>query len=177
MSNIYSDLNYHIMSFIGAAICAHDLPALHQLGLDDESIHRCSQLSLNQLQRLKSIQAPLARIEVDPRRFDLTLDYLDNEEKTSSIKDRMIKMQASAAMLGTLMGMDIIEYRSRRKKLGLDRASQGRPRTLTDDEVMLVSQAWSRYNDEKDLLMRYYKVGIETSLPLKQIWAFMQLDK
>ncbi len=176
MNNIYSDLNVQIISFIGAAICTNDFSALKQWGLDENSIQRCGQLSLNQLQRLKSLRTPIADISVDQRRFSLTLDYLIEEDKSDNIKNKMINMQASAAMLNRLIGMDITEYRSRRTALGLDKASQGRPGALNDDETIIISQAWQKYHDDADFI-RYYKVGMETHIPLNKVWAFMQINK
>jgi len=88
----------------------------------------------------------------------------------------MIQMDASAAMLEALTGMDIMEYRSRRTRLGLDKATQGRPASLNSDESIVLSQSWTKFNDEQDDMMRYFKVGLDTRLPLNKVWAYMRLE-
>ena len=177
MENIYSELNYSIINFIAAARQANDFRALKQLGLDNQLIERLSKMSFDQMQRFKSLRTPIAKVTVDPRHFELCMDYIVTESTADDIKNQMILMNASAAMLADLAGMDITEFRTRRKRLGLEKASQGRPVSLTADESIILSQAWSKYDDEKNELMRYFKVGVDTKLPLNSVWAFMKLEQ
>lgn len=177
MENIYSELNYSIVNFIGAANSAHDFRALKQLGLSDDQINRLSKMPFEQLQRFKAMRTPIAEVTINPRHFDLCMDYIISEATIDDIKNQMIKMDASAAMLTELAGMDITEYRSRRTHLGLDKATQGRPASLSSDESIILSQAWSKFQIETDNMMRYFRVGVDTGLPLNKVWAFMQLEQ
>jgi len=177
MENIYSELNYSIINFIGAARSANDFRALKQLGVSDKQIDRLSKMPFDQLQRFKSMRTPIAQVSIDPRHFDLCMDYIVTEATVDDIKNQMIVMDASAAMLAELTGMDPSEYRTRRQRLGLEKASQGRPASLNEHESIIVGQSWSKFSDEPDLLKRYFNVGIDTQIALNRVWAFMQLEQ
>lgn len=177
MDNIYSHINDSILQFIGTAYEKNDYRILKQLGLNDDQIQRLNQMPLKQIRRFKALQTPLGKITIDPRHFDHCMNYVEKESDSDELKDLMIKMDASAAMLEALTGMDILEYRTRRIRLGLDKATQGRPASLTPDESIMVSQAWLKHEDLDDELLRYYNVGLETNIPLNKIWAFIQLEQ
>ncbi|MBC8209465.1 MAG: DUF2857 family protein [Gammaproteobacteria bacterium] len=177
MENIYSELNTCIVRFIIAAYEANDFRALKQLGLSDKQVKRVIEMPMKQFQRFNAMRTPIAAVEFNPRHFDLCVDYIIKESGADEIKDQMIQMDASAAMLEALTGMDIMEYRSRRTRLGLDKATQGRPASLTSDESITLSQSWMKFNDEQDVTMRYFKVGLDTRLPLNKVWAYMRLEQ
>jgi len=177
MENIYSELNTSIVRFIIAAYEANDFRALKQLGLSGKQVKRIIDMPMKQFQRFNAMRTPIATVEFNPRHFDLCVDYIIKESGEDEIKDQMIKMDASAAMLETLTGMNIMDYRSRRTRLGMDKASQGRPASLTIDESNILSQSWLKFNDEQDDMMRYFKVGLDTRLPLNKVWAYMRLEQ
>lgn len=177
MENIYSHINDSILKFIGTAYEKNDYRILKQLGLNDEQIQRLNKMPMNQIQRFRSLQAPLGKITIDPRHFDHCMNYVEKESNTDELKDQMINMGASAAMLDSLTGMDIIDYRARRIRLGLDKASQGRPASLNAEESIIVSQAWVKHENTKDELTHYYEVGLDTNIALNKIWAYMKLDQ
>jgi len=176
MKNVYAEFNYSLLNFISSAVSNHDYITLQKMGLDRARAQRLCDMPLSQLQQFKRMTLPLADISIDPKHFDLCLDYICTEAEHNEIKNKMIEMDASAAMLNELAGMDISEYRSRRVHLGLDRAQQGRPASLSADECVMVSRVWKKYENEKDLLLRYFHVGVETRLPLNRIWVFMRLN-
>ena len=132
---------------------------------------------MKQFQRFNAMRTPIATVEFNPRHFDLCVDYIIKESGADEIKDQMIQMEASAAMLEALTGMNIMDYRSRRTRLGMDKASQGRPASLTIDESNSLSQSWLKFNDEQDDMMRYFKVGLDTRLPLNKVWAYLRLEQ
>jgi len=177
MENIYSELNTSIVRFIIAAYEANDFRALKQLGLSDKQVKRVIDMPMKQFQRFNAMRTPIATVEFNPRHFDLCVDYIVKESGADEIKDQMIQMEASAAMLESLTGMNIMDYRSRRIRLGMDKASQGRPACLSIDESNLLSDSWNKFNDEQDDMMRYFKVGLDTRLPLNKVWACLRLEQ
>ncbi len=173
MENIYSELNASIFRFIVAAYDNNDFRALQQMGLNDTHVKRVIDMPMMQFERLKSRPWSIAQISFDPRRLDVILDDADHEHNLDEIKNTMIRMQASAAMLQALTGMDIAEYRKRRDRLGLDKAQQGRPAALSPDESIRLAEAWSRHHEAENPLFRYYRVGVDTGIPLNKVWAYM----
>ena len=174
-NNIYSDLNTTLVRFILSAYHANDFRALDDLGVSKDQINRLVQMPAIQMQKFSGLRTPLANIKFCQRRFDIFIDTIDKEATRDDIINQMIKLDASAAMLDTMAGLDITEFRARRIKLGMDKASQGRPASLLPDESIILDDAWLKHKVEPDELIRYLKVGLETNLPLNRVWAYIRL--
>jgi hypothetical protein len=175
--NIYSELNGCLIRFIVTAHQTNNFRALHDFGLTNGQVERVASMSLVQVQQFNRLQVPIAKVLFDNRHFEACIDIFEKESSTDTIKDQMIKMDASAAMLDALAGMDIQDYRARRRRLGLDKPCQGRPSFLNSKEIPIVNKSWLKNSSEEDELLRYHKVGADTGLPLNKIWAYMHHDQ
>jgi hypothetical protein len=175
--NLFGDLNNTLIQLIVTAHKSNNFRALESLGLTHEQVDRVARMSIYQIQQFNQLRSAIADISFDSRRFDICINYIQNESDIDTVKDHMIQMDASSAMLLELAGMDIQEYRGRRRRMSLDKPFQGRPGLLNPDEAKRVNTSWLGHRDETNELLHYHKVGVDTGLPLNKIWAHMRLDQ
>ncbi|MGD8594568.1 MAG: STY4526/YPO1902 family pathogenicity island replication protein [Gammaproteobacteria bacterium] len=168
-----SEFNAFIIRFVISAFNEKNHAALQEIGLTPKQLQRLRNMTLDDLGRLSSFRTTVANISFDARRLDLMIDHVESEGARDSIVDQMIQMGASQAMLEDLAGIDHSEYRNRRRVLGLPKASAGRPAAISEDQALQVYQSWRKHADELDDLKRYYFLGLETGIPLSQIWTHM----
>lgn len=109
----------------------------------------------------------------DATRFSMLVKHIHREGARNKIIDRMILLDASQAMLYELAGIDNSDYRERRRHLNLPRATSGRPASISEEQTTRLHEAWHLHRDEDDMLLRYFKVGVVTRIPLSQAWQHM----
>ncbi len=176
-TNLFGGVNAEIIRLVVDAYDQSDSRVLDLLGLNKTQIIKLRNLTMGQISQVMRQRTPIANITFDSRRFDLLVRHIEMESSRDGILDGLIVMHASAAMLYELAGMDSKSYRARRAKLGLVKATQGRPASLSSDESITLQRSWSRYRHfEDDPLKRYHSVGMDTSIPLNRVWSFMQLE-
>ena len=86
-----------------------------------------------------------------------------------------IALAASLAMMEYLVGIDSRDYRYRRRELNLSDTVDVQPMFISEDQTLQVYQSWRDHADEPDELKRYYIIGLETGIPLSQIWTHIMV--
>ena len=173
LGSLGSEFNAFIIRFVISAFNEKNVIALQEIGLTPKQLQRLRSMTLDDLERLSNFRTTIANISFDARRLDLMIDHVEREGERDSIINQMIEMGASQAMLEDLAGIDHSDYRNRRRVLGLPKASAGRPAAISEDQALQVYQSWRKHIDEPDNLKRYYFLGLETGIPLAQIWTHM----
>ena len=99
------------------------------------------------------------------------------DERTENVKaqmiDHLILKGASLAMMMELSSISRSEFEKRQLALGISSSMAGRPKALTKQQELFVLKLWNKYSDLKDI-ERYQKIGMETQISLKQVWAFIK---
>jgi len=170
-----SEYNAFMIQFI-TKIYNHDkLEYLTQMGVSVELAEMISDLPLKDAEKLARTRGCFGGqgfFKEDIVR--LKLRNMKHQESRDRLLDKLIELGASHAMMHDLTGMESIEWRDRRKKLGMPQGASGRPSALNDTESTQVQNTWFRYRDEGDDLLRLIYVGCETGIPLSRIWQFLK---
>lgn len=152
-----------------------DFDRLREMGLSPKTAKVIADLPIRITERLACFRAAACSLKVVSEDHILMLiQHVQHEDRRDILTDQLIQMNASQAMLADLLGMDANDYRNRRRALGLPKACAGRPTALTEEESVRTHSALHRHCDEKDILIKFYKVGMETGIPLARIWQHMQ---
>lgn len=173
-NNLVSELNHIIFRYIINLYREDTYTAINQTTLSSDVIENIKSLKMEDFERLSSFKTPIADISFSEKRIQHLLTHIKHESARDDLIDRMIKMDASQAMLEALCGIDHKTFRHRRNQLGMSPASAGRPSALTENQSILVNDLFKKYKEENDVFIRYYKVGLESGFPLSQIWQYMQ---
>lgn len=172
--NFDSELNAFLIRSVTKAYNYKALDQLDRLGVSLEMAEMISNLPLRDAEKLSLSRGCIGDAKIMEDIVQLKLRNMQHEDSRDKLYDKLIQMGASHAMMYDLSGMDVSEFRARRKKIGLPKASAGRPSALNDSESTSVQNAWHRYKDEEDDLVRLVYVGCETKIPLSRIWQFLK---
>lgn len=172
--NFDSELNAFLIRSVTKAYNHKALDQLDRLGVSLEMAEMISNLPLRDAEKLSLSRGCIGDAKIMEDIVQLKLRNMQHEDSRDKLYDKLIQMGASHAMMYDLSGMDVSEFRARRKKIGLPKASAGRPSALSDSESTAVQNAWHRYKDEEDDLVRLVYVGCETKIPLSRIWQFLK---
>lgn len=152
-----------------------DFDRLREMGLSPKTAKVIADLPIRIAERFACFRAEACSLKVVSDNYILMLiQHVQHEDRRDILTDQLIQMGASQAMLAELLGLDANDYRNRRRALGLPKACAGRPAALTEEESVRTHSALHRHRDEKDMLIKFYKVGMETGIPLARIWQHMQ---
>lgn len=150
------------------------LEELQSMGFDAPLLERISHTTSEVFTHLCSFD--IVDYRLDPRRVNLLCELAEREKDSRHLTDRVIELGASQAMLHNLIGLDPRDFRIRRKMLGLPAATQGRPATLTDDQVDHLYQVMRDFNNFPNLLAKYRHLSEKTGLAVSQIWAHLRTN-
>ncbi len=173
-NNLNTALNAFVINYITRLYQNRDFESLRTIGLSRETARRVANLSLRDSARLGNFRAQIAAIEVTEKHLDMMITHVQHEGAKDEIIDQLIQLGASQVMLWELTGIDHAEYRDRRQALGLPKALAGRPSVLTEEESTAVHNAWHKYAEETDVILRYYYIGLDTQILLSRVWHHLQ---
>jgi len=173
-TNYNSDFNQFVIHHITRLYNRREFIELEKIGVSKSSANTLVNLSVLDSSRLSDFRIQIGNINVDEKQLTMIIKMNQHEGAKNKIIDQMIVQGASHSMLFSLIGMDHIEYRERREALDLSKGISGRPTNLTVDESIAVNKAWEKYKNDEDLI-RYYHVGIETTISLSRIWQHLQI--
>lgn len=173
-----SELNVCLLRHVISACNENDHQTLHEIGMDPALVERAKNMNAEVFTRLSNFR--IAEVTIDSRRFGLMLDYVEQGRETNAITNKMIKLEASQAMLNKLVGIDPREFRERRKTLGMPNAFQGRPVDLDmaqSNHLYAVLRKHPEPDGDGVLKLNWYcLLSEETGLPLSKIWHHMKID-
>ena len=173
-SNSLNSLNAFVIQYIYRLYKHRDFESLRAIGITRETAQRVANLSLDDVARLENFRAKLAEFKVTESHLQMMITHVQHEGAKDALIDQLINLGASQVMLWELSGIDHVDYRDRRRAIGLPKATAGRPSALTEEESTLVHHAWHKYTDEPDILLRYYYVGLDTQIALSRVWHHLQ---
>jgi len=173
-----SELNACLLRLIIRACNDNDHQTLHEMGMNPGLVERVKNMNAEVFTRLVNFR--IAETKINSKRFGLMLDYVEQEREINALTNKMIKLEASQAMLDKLVGTDPSEFRDRRKTLGMPNATQGRPSELDTsqaDQLYGVLRKHPEPNSDGKLKLDWYcLLAEETGLPLSKIWRHMKID-
>lgn len=153
---------------------ARDFARLQERGISRKVAENIVNLPVKIAEKVSHFSADTGSVYFDEGHLMKVIQYVQVEDHRDTLIGHLIEMGASQAMLVELTGMDPESFRSRRRELGLPKAAAGRPSALNEDEAIRVLNAWQRHQTEQDILVRYYKVGMETRINLGRVWQHLQ---
>lgn len=172
MNNPYSDVRLAALNFVVNASLEANLQRLAFIGLDAETANLLRTLKADEIMKLSRIPAPMITIQFNQDQLKQQINCAKSESMKCELIDQLILMDASLAMMMSLTSISRAEYESRQEFLGITSTGAGRPKALTKTQELSVIDLWDKYKD-LDEIERYHKVGLDTQIPLKQIWAYM----
>ncbi|VAW63228.1 hypothetical protein MNBD_GAMMA08-1558 [hydrothermal vent metagenome] len=174
MTNHNNEFNAFMIRYITRLYNDHDYASLKRMNVKPDLAKEIANMSVGNSERLSNFNSLICDLPAfDEPRFAMLIKYIHREDAKSDIIDRMVKLEASQVMLYKLAAVDRDEYRDRRIKLGLPQASSGRPATITEEQTARLHEALHIHENEPDKLLRYFKVGVASRIPLSQIWHYM----
>lgn len=174
MATQNNEFNAFMIRYITRLFHDHDFTSLKRMNVKPDLAKEIVNMSVSDSERLSSFSSLICDLPAfDESRFTMLIKYIHREDAKNDIIDRMIKLEASQVMLYKLAAVDPDEYRNRRKKLGLSPAPLGRPGAITEEQTTRLYEAWFLHKNEPDELLKYFKVGIASRIPLSQIWHYM----
>lgn len=172
-----NEFNAYIVRYVIGAYNERNQAALQEMGLTPAQLTRLKNMTMDAMVRFCGFNAPVANVSFVGRHLDLMMDHAEREGARDIIIDQCIMMEASQAMLEELAGVDRNEFRKRRTFLGLPQAGSGRPHALTEEQALQVYNSWRRHKSERDALNLYYYLGLDTGLPLSEVWTHMKTNE
>lgn len=167
-----AELNGAFIEFIVETYTEGRSEVLMTLGVKQNDIELLRNITVETKQRMRTFPSPIVDISLNSSRLAMMVEYAAKETSNDQKIDELVRMGASQPMLEEIAAVSREEFRERRKRIGID-ARIGRPQSLTDREMGLVNDSISVHQGN-DLVEMYYRVGLETGLPLSQIWAYVR---
>jgi hypothetical protein len=147
---------------------------LKQMGVDQELLELIRQMPTEACHRLRRFPSPVADVALNANRLRWALEYADKEASRDRRIDALIRMGASQPMMEEF-AVTREDYRLRRKRLGLD-SRQGRPPALTDAQITQITRVFRASREVEvidDPMELYYRIGVETGIPLGPVWGYL----
>ncbi len=177
MINHNNEFNAFIILHITRLYNDHDYTSLERMSIKPSLAKEITNMSIGDIERLCNFNSLVCEPpSFDEARFEMLVKHIHREGARNKIIDRMILLDASQAMLYELAGIDNSDYRDRRRYLNLPKATSGRPASISEKQTTLLHEAWGQQRNEEDMLLRYFKVGVATRIPLSQIWQHIHSD-
>ena len=127
-------INQTVMNVLMHAISNSDKKTLDALGVSEASVLKLHALSNKGRYMLAESPAPIVKTVVDNIALQIyTQGFLDKEKQLEYI-DQLILVDAPSSVIQTNYGLTHAEYILKRKLLGLQKTTRGRPRIPELDE-------------------------------------------
>jgi Protein of unknown function (DUF2857) len=155
------------------ALRSNDMELIHQLGLetlDKPTAEKIKQLTADHLICLNSFKGSLLKTRIDPKQFQLFLDFAKNKTDDEDLVDKAIQAGLRQPALEELKGISRREYSIRRERLNLPEARAGRPEVLSEEDELMVLRAWNKLESVGDPLERLLTVFEQTRIPLDKAY-------
>ncbi|MGH8653315.1 MAG: STY4526/YPO1902 family pathogenicity island replication protein [Gammaproteobacteria bacterium] len=118
-----------------------DDATLTHLGLDRQDAVAIESLYLRDLEHLSSAHFPLLREgSIDRDLFYRLIEHVRRQRDQGSVRDELLRRDASLALMNHFFGMDFAEYAEHGRRLGLMR-TLGRPVDPSEAEEAVIWQA------------------------------------
>ena len=176
MKTIMQSMNHLMFEYICTVYKMGRFDELKRMGVSLETAQMIARLSMSDIIALSRFRAPLFQLTPNLNNLPHLLSHLEREaEQEDKIRD-LIQRGATYSVINALTGATRSEFNQMCLALGTDpKRNAGKPRNLTDDEIVQHAAVWASLDSSLDPLSKFCQLVTETNIPPGPAWRWMQV--
>lgn len=169
----HAEYALHTLLYLARLASDDDHEAARQMGLDGDSIEQIQSLNARDLHELaQMLKSPVMVVQFDKNVFSAVITLCKNKTKHQTLINKMIKAEASFALMNYLFGFNRSELTAYRRNLNIT-TSSGRPEIPTDSEKEKIWEIWKKHQNES-LAEQLIIIHDLTGLKISSIWLALK---